>query len=85
MDFTHERGYANGFLRNTPGWAWVKVSQLEPEENYKFAISQFCSNVCTEKTLIWLPGGHKAIPENGGNTDRTERNTQKIKMSFLAH
>ena len=25
--FTHERAYAAGYLRNTPGWATVKVSQ----------------------------------------------------------
>ena len=69
--FTHSRGYAGGYLRNTPGWAKVKVSNLKPNTRYQIATSQFCNLHCSN-SKIKIPGNCEVIPKEAINNNRSE-------------
>ena len=55
--FTHTRSYAQGYLRNQPGPAEVKISGLIPDSEYHFEVYQYASNLLNKNgKLTVLPG-----------------------------
>ena len=57
------RDYAGGYIRSDSGTGLVEVTGLQPNRNYDFDVSVYCSDHCANHYLLVLPDGNKIVPK----------------------
>lgn len=57
------RDYAGGYIRSDSGTGLVEVTGLQPNRNYEFDVSVYCSDHCANHYLLVLPNGNKIVPK----------------------
>ena len=56
-------GAIGGYTRSDSGTGLVEVTGLQPNRNYDFDVSVYCSDHCANHYLLVLPDGNKIVPK----------------------